>query len=219
MKYCIKCKVHIRTDSDNCPLCQRPVNGGTGEQIYPKSGSKPKDYEEYFKRVLLITAAVAIISTAINALFPTTGFWALIVIIGLACFWAFFLLVVYKKDNISKNITFQVFYITTGCVAWDLATGWSGWSLDYVFPIVCVLAVMSMFVVAKVMKLNARDYVVFLFTDAAFGILPLVFYLLKLTNVVYPSIIGSSLSLLSLVSILIYQWRFIRLEFSKRFHL
>ena len=219
MKYCIKCKVNVRSDSKRCPLCQRPMSGGTDEQLYPQITSVYEEFEALFKSMLFLTAAVAIASVAANALLPSKVFWALRVILGLASFWVFLLLVINKKHNIAKRITNQVMFVTVGSVVWDFITGWKGWSLDYVFPIVCVIAVASKFILAKVMSLNARDYVVSLIADAFFGILPLVFYFLKLTNVVFPSIIGSALSLLSLVSIVIYQWSTIRLEFSKRFHL
>ena len=219
MRHCSKCKVHIRSDSKNCPLCQRPLRDGESEQFYPSITSVYKEHEDFFKKTLFLSAASAIVTTAINALFPSRGFWSLRVILGLASFWVFLLLVINKRDNIAKHITYQVVFITIGCVVWDFFTGWKGWSLDYVFPIVCVIAVASMFILARVMQLGPRDYVVCLIADAFFGILPLVFYLLNLTKVVFPSIVGSALSLLSLVSIIIYQWSTIRLEFSRRFHL
>ena len=172
-----------------------------------------------FKRLLFLSAAISIITTAINALLPQRGFWAFYIIFGLGCFWIFLLIVINKRNNIPLHITYQAVFITVGCVVWDLITGWTGWSLDYVFPIVSVIAVSSMFIVAKLMNLNARDYVVCLIANGFFGILPLVFHLLNLTDVVFPSIIGSALSLLSLVSIVIFQLETIRLEFSKRFHL
>jgi len=219
MKYCIKCMVHIRSDDNHCPLCQRVLNGGVNVQIYPLVTSVYKQFEGFFKRMMFLTAAVAIITLAINALFPAKGFWALFVILGLVCFWVFLYLVINRINNIARKVTQQVIFTTVACVVWDFLTGWKSWSLDYVFPIVCVIAVFSMFILAKVMKLNARDYVVCLIANAVFGILPLIFYFLNLTNVYSPSIIGSALSLLSLVSIIIYQWETIRLELSKRFHL
>ncbi|MCL2045576.1 MAG: DUF6320 domain-containing protein [Oscillospiraceae bacterium] len=219
MKHCVKCKVNVRTESKRCPLCQRPLTGGENEQLYPVVNSVYKEYEAYFKQMLFATAVIAIGTVSANAIIPSERFWSLTVIFGMASFWVFLLLVINKKHNIAKRISNQVFFVTIGCVAWDFFTGWKGWSLDYVFPIVCVIAVMSMFILARVMKLNARDYVVCLIADAFFGVLPLVFYFLKLTNVIYPSIVGSALSLLSLVSILIYQYNTIRLELTKRFHL
>ena len=219
MKYCVKCKVRIRSDMMICPLCQRRLSGNGDESIYPKITSVFSQFQTFFNRMMFITAAAAIFSVAINFLVPSKRLWSLYVILGLASFWIFLMLVIKKRENVAKQITSQVMFTTIGCVVWDLIIGWRGWSLNYIFPTVCVIAVCAMFILAKVMKLDASDYVVCIIANAFFGILPMVLYFFKLISVIYPSILGSALSLLALVSIIIFQREIIRLELAKRFHL
>ena len=55
--------------------------------------------------------------------------------------------------------------------------GWRGWSLDYVIPSVCVLAMIVMAVGAKLLKIGVRDLIIYLFIDAIFGLIPAIFYM------------------------------------------
>jgi hypothetical protein len=104
-------------------------------------------------------------------------------------------------------------------VGWDHATGWRGWSLDYLIPIVCIVAMISLAVIAKVTKMPIGDYFVYLFADITFGIVPLVFYLTGLLHVVIPSIVCIAFSVISFTALLLFEGKFMRLELTRRFHL
>nr|WP_242965349.1 DUF6320 domain-containing protein [Dehalobacterium formicoaceticum] len=104
-------------------------------------------------------------------------------------------------------------------VLWDWRIGWKGWSLDYVIPAVCVAAIFTLYVTAKVMKLSARDYIVYFLLGGLFGIVPLLFILFGWLNVLYPSIISVAANIIFLSAIIIFQGENIKSELSKRMHL
>ena len=63
----------------------------------------------------------------------------------------------HKWRNIPKNMIYQVVILSLLAVVWDRFTGWHGWSLDYVIPILCVTAMVSMSAIAKVCLLYTSD--------------------------------------------------------------
>ena len=101
---------------------------------------------------------------------------------------------------------------------WDLLIGWRGWSLNFVIPIACSVALLSLAIIARVMKLPPGDYIVYLIVDIVFGIAPLVFYLTGLVSIALPSIICISLSVLTLSALIVFEGKHMLQELTKRFH-
>jgi len=72
------------------------------------------------------------------------------------------------------------------CSILDWKIGWRGWSLDYAVPILCVAALLVMYITAKVMRLSARDYISYFLLGGLFGIVPVLFILFDIVKVDYP---------------------------------
>lgn len=221
MRFCDKCKVNIRGNMEYCPLCHSKLTGESDESeiLYPSMPSIYKQFELFFKILFLSTVSAAICCVAINILVPAPIFWALFVILGVICFWILLIVAIRKRNNIPKIISQQVFLISLLSVLWDYVTGWYQWSLDYVIPIACIMGIIVLMVIAKVMKLPTEDYIICFFADIIFGIIPIVFYLTDIINTIIPTIICVALSLISLVSILLFEGDKIKIELEKRLHL
>lgn len=215
---CKKCGIEVRGAEIVCPLCQHRLSGEPGETVYPRIPTVYRQHELFFKCLALSSIAAGIICIAVNLLLPSGGFWSFFVVLGLLCFWVSLAYAVKKKDNIPKNITMQVFLISVLSYGWDLVTGWHGWSLDFVIPITCGAAMLSLFIIAKVMKLPPEDYLVYFMVDILFGVVPLIFYLTGLIHVAVPSVICISLSSLSLTALIIFEGKEMVRELVRRFH-
>ncbi|MDD2218391.1 MAG: DUF6320 domain-containing protein, partial [Eubacteriales bacterium] len=133
--------------------------------------------------------------------------------------WLSIALVFRNKNNITNNIMWFVILVSSLSVLWDWKIGWKGWSLDYVIPIVCVTAIFAMYVAAKAMRLSAKDYMIYFLLGGLFGIIPIVFILFNWLNVLFPSIISVSVSIIFLSAIIIFQGENIRSELDKKMHL
>jgi len=95
-------------------------------------------------------------------------------------------------------------YILSGLVVfWDWKIGWRGWSLDYAVPILCVAALLVMYITAKVMRL-ARDYISYFLLGGLFGIVPV------------PSLVSVAASIIFLAAIIIFQGDSIKEEFKTK---
>ncbi len=219
MKYCENCKVNVRGVNKICPLCQSKLTGHSDEVMYPEIKSVFKQYELFFKLLVLGTVSGGVASVAVNIILPKSGFWSFFVVLGIVCFWISLYYGFKKRHNLPRNISNQVLLVSGLCVVWDLITGWHGWSLDYVFPCACAFSIISLVIVAKIFKLPPGDYQMCLTVDIIFGAVPVVFYVTGLANIAIPSVICTAISIISFVFILLFNGKEIKEEIIKRFHI
>ncbi|MCQ2008397.1 MAG: DUF6320 domain-containing protein [Sporolactobacillus sp.] len=218
MKYCGKCKVSIRGKDANCPLCQSRLSGTDEEELYPFVPTIYRQYELFFKLLIFVTIMIGVLCVAVNLILPDSGFWSLFVAVGIGCFWISLIYALQKKDNIPNNITAQVFILSALSLGWDWFTSWRGWSLNYVIPIACSVAMISLAIIAKVTKMPAEDYIVYFIIDIVFGIVPLILYFTGQVGFIIPSVICISLSVLSLSALILFEGKNVLQEIAKNFH-
>lgn len=220
MQYCEHCNVQIKGTHKNCPLCQNALSDTykNEENLFPVI---PEMYKKnlILRMMIFISISIITISIAVDAMFPVKFNWLMFVIAGIGCIWASLAVVIWKRHNIPKSIVLQVAVITILAVLWDWRTGWHGWSIDYMLPLICVLAMIVMYITAKVLHLGVHDFLIYLVLDGIFGFLPLIFIIFGGLHVLYPSIICVSISVLSLSAILLFEGENIKEELDKRMHI
>lgn len=221
MPYCSHCQVKIREPKQECPLCRNPLShdGDLTDQreLFPEI---PPSYERHLalRIMIFISIVTTVVSFVIDKLFPTEMNWPFFVLFGLLSMWLSLIMVIQKRHHITKNIMWQVTIVSVLSIIWDWGTGWRGWSLDFVIPIVCVAAMLVMYVTARVMKLGVRDYITYFLLDGLLGVIPILFISFDWVDVIYPSVISVALSIIFLAAILIFQGESIKSELIKRMH-
>lgn len=221
MKYCRHCKVDIREDRDRCTLCENILeeeSKGESEEVFPQI---PPFYESRLalKIMIFISIVAIVVSFGIDMIFPSDINWPMLFMFAVISIWGGLVIIIQKRYHIPKKILWQVIIISILAVFWDYQTGWRGWSLDYVIPIACVSAMIIMYITAKIMNLSIRNYITYAFLDGIFGIIPILFIIFDLVDVVYPSIISIGFSIISLSAIFIFQGKAIKTEMNKRMHI
>ena len=221
MKYCNHCEVKIRGEQEKCPLCGNMVSGianDHNEKIFP---TIPPYYEKHLAiRILLfISIATVVISFSVNILFPSNINWPLFLLFALVSIWLGVIAIVQRRYHIAKKIVRQVCIISLLGIFWDWNIGWKGWSLNYVIPITCMAAMITMYIIAQIMKLSIREYITYALIDGLFGIIPILFFIFGWINVIYPTIICVALSIISLSAIFIFRGKDIKMELDKRMHI
>lgn len=222
MQYCNHCKVHIKNKTDRCALCGNilpPLDDGTKiKRTFPVI---PPFYQSHLamKIMIFISIASVVVSFAINMIFPSDINWPILFVFALISVWLGLIVILQKRYHIPKKIIWQVAIISLLSIFWDWKTGWRGWSLDYVIPAAIVSAMILMYVTARIMKLSARDYITYSLIDGFLGIIPILFILFDWVNVIYPSIISITVSIVSLLAIFVFQGQDIRAELDKRMHI
>jgi len=220
MKYCSNCKVNIVGNRKNCPLCQEILSGDKySDEIFPKISFVYKEHGLFFKMVLLASIIIASVSVAMNILLPQRGAWSLFVLGGLCSVWASMINVINKRNNIPKNIVYQVMIISVIVVLWDIITGWKGWSINYVIPLVCFFAMITMAIISKVRKLFIEDYILYIIIDGLFGIVPIIFIMTGILTALLPSLLCIVTSIISLSTIIIFEEHSLWAEVKRRLHI
>lgn len=221
MQNCIHCKVEIKGEHTVCPLCAGIMEdkGESSEDVFPHI---PTIYQEFniFIRVLILASIIGVVvSFAVNMIFTKESFWSILVAAGVVSMWISLFFIIRNKNNIAKTILWQVGIISVLSVIWDRSMGWYGWSIDYVIPTVCVLAMIVMAVGAKILKIGVRDLIIYLLIDAIFGFIPALFILFGWVNVLFPSVICVAVSLISLSSLILFEGDNMKTELNKRMHI
>lgn len=221
MRYCSHCKVNVRGKRDKCVLCENILeeeSNAKSEEIFPKI---PPFYESHLalKIMVFISIVALVVSFGINMIFSSNINWPMLFMLAVISIWIGVIIIIQKRYHIPKKILWQVIIISVLAVLWDYKTGWRGWSIDYIIPIACVSAMIIMYITAKVMKLSVRDYITYVFLAGIFGIIPILFIIFNLVDVVYPSIISIGFSIILLSAIFIFQGKEIKDEITKRMHI
>lgn len=222
MLHCEHCKVDLPGNPGRCPLCQNaPV--GTPDNAESRFPDLPSP-KQTMDRIIFIWAAFASVCAAaicitINLISHVGGWWSLFVVIGIASLWIDFYLMLKNRKNLPKNILWQVAAVSIIAFLWDFFTGYRGWSLDYVLPILCTCAMVAMTVIAKIRRLDIQDYILYLVIDCILGVVSLVLILTGVTRVIIPSAISFGSSLIFLAFLFIFEGKALMAEIQRRLHL
>lgn len=221
MKFCSKCKLSVAGQRRYCPLCQGVLQDldANDNEVFPVIPTIFHKYNLFFRILILLSIIVTVISVIIDMMVFNRIWWSFFVAAGIGCFWLSMAIAISKRRNIPKNILYQVVDISALAVIWDLCTGWRAWSIDYIVPSACTLAMLSMAIIAKVTNLRVKDYIIYLVIDAFFGIIPLIFILTGILDERLPSLICVATSVISLAALILFEGENMHGEFKRRLHL
>lgn len=221
MLYCKKCNLHITGTPKYCPLCQGELTGSRkeAENLFPFVPPIIFIHRTMLQWILFATVVVAVICIFLNISFPFSGSWSIFVVMGFVSLWVTVAMIIKKRNNIPKNILWQVGIVSALAIFWDHFTGYSGWAINFVVPILCTCAMIAMALIAKIRKLEIEDYIVYLLLDCLFGIIPLICLLRGSLYFVYPSTICVAASLISLSALFLFEGKAFRAEIIRRMHL
>ena len=221
MLRCKNCKILLPGAYARCPLCQGDLTGepDPGGNVYPALPARAGERRSVLARIAFGTAAAGAVCIAVNLTLPASGPWCLFVIGGILSFWISFALVVQKRKNLPKTILWQVIILSLLAFLWDRFTGFQGWSLNYVLPILCTAAMAAMAILAKIRNLDIQDYVLYLIIDCVFGILSCSLLAAGRITEPIPSAVCFAATDISLAALLLFQGRAFLAELQRRFHM
>jgi len=217
--YCEKCKVTVRGKYARCPLCQRKLKGETGEEIFPEPVQETKKIKAFLRFCSFASIVVLVLSIAINFAFPDYGWWSIFVLAGMTSLWILLGVLINKKDNILTTMIWQAAIISVLATAWDILTGFRGWSVEFVIPILLTANMAGMALFAQITRIRQEDYLIYLVIDSSWGLLCVFFIVFNVAEIVIPSIICVCASVISLSALNIFEGRALRAELRRRLHL
>lgn len=217
MLYCKQCGVRVTGSPERCPLCQGPLTGEAGEDLYPQTAERP--YGKALRWAALLTIAAGAVCGAVNLSVPDSGLWCLFVIAGLATTWLLLWAALRKRSSPAKVILWQLGMVCALSLLWDWCTGCHGWSVDFVLPIFIPCMQLATAVAVRALRLREEEYLFYLALCVAAGLLPLLSLAFGLPRVVYPSTICGGISVVALAALVLFKGSELKEELARRVHL
>ena len=196
--------------------------GITAEKVEPEfpkpqmpSEQEMKVYKVYSFLCLVLAATMVVTDLNFHPRIRWTWFSAG----GVATMWIASSIGFFKRYNLLKNVMWQLLIGSIICFIWDGFTGWHGWSVDLVLPILSVATLAGMFVIAKVQKSPVREYLIYEIMAAIYGlILPVILLVCGVVRKPTVSMFGALICFLFLVGVILFKGREFKEEMYKNLH-
>jgi hypothetical protein len=222
MRYCNNCKVTIENDFDLCPLCKKKTiksSNDTLENDFPMQNISKGDMNKKIAR-LFVFAFIALIGLNIllNLIFSFTFIWAPYSIVIL--FYAYLMIMNAMRSyrNIGTIVVINVYMLSIIGFILDMILGFSGWSLDYLAPILILAGIISLVIFIFIKPLLFLNYFIYMLTITFFGIIQLVLLLSNIIEFKVISIIAVFTSIMTIIGMFMFGDKKAKNEFIKRFH-
>lgn len=220
MQYCPSCQMHIAGNKCCCPLCGGALEGKGDPQseIFPRL-TPSKSLGRRVLRILALTGAAATaVCVLINLAMGTAVWWSLFVAGGVACgILTVAIGIAYRRD-IPQNIAWETALVILLAILWDAATGWLGWSLDFVFPCACATGLVMEIALWGILKTPVHVVAGPMGGLGLAGLVPGVLVLVGLVNFALPSLLCTAFSVLFLAGLMLLRRRTAWGELRRRFH-
>lgn len=219
MKYCEKCGVSVRGEKERCPLCNAVLQGEPEASGFPELPNEHKRRRLWISILALVSVTACVVCLLLNFMFRERGPWSLFVLGGTLCMWVMLGIALHKQRNIPKTLVWEVFIATLLCVWWDHFTGWNRWSINFVMPIICMGAMVTLVFMFRLFHVPSGSLIVYLLVDFLLGVVQMVLLLSGWITVPLPSLLCVGVSLIMLAAMLIFRGRHVREELRRRLHM
>ena len=220
MQYCPSCQMHIAGNKCCCPLCGGALEGKGDPQseIFPRL-TPTRSMARRVLRILALTGAAATaVCVLINLAMGTAVWWSLFVAGGVACgILTVAIGIAYRRD-IPQNIAWETALVILLAMLWDAATGWLGWSLDFVFPCACATGLLMEIALWGILKTPVHVVAGPMGGLGLAALVPGVLVLVGLVNFALPSLLCTACSILFLAVLVLLRRRTAWGELRRRFH-
>lgn len=221
MQSCKKCGVQINGYKRCCPLCQGELVG-TPEPLleaFPQQPA-PKYDRGLLKKLLHFLAIVGIaICLVVEFSFTRGQTWIYFAVAGIISGWITMYVALTFRGRIFKNMTCLLLLVTVLGMIWDAATGWRGWSVDYVLPICCLLMLAGILFFSKILHAEESEYMIHLIIITLYSLLPFLLLIIGIIDVPIPSVICAVAAFLMIAALLVFKGKTFFAELSRRMHI
>lgn len=219
MAKCMQCQIEVLDETEVCPLCRAILEQSEPmENMYPNIRSRFKWLKLVSRIYFFCVLLVSVVLLGIDIRLGTQVWWSIIV--GCALLYSYLVLryaVLGQSGYRGKVLVLAVMAVLMA-VAIDFASGYRGWSVDYVLP-GGVLAVDA--IVLGCMICNRRSWQSYMLWQLGMilcSLIPAVLYLLGLEHNEYLAFLPLAVSVAIFLGTVIIGDRKARMELARRFH-
>ena len=219
MKYCSKCQMKVQNQLNNCPLCGQSLESVEFEieRDYPEQFAKKRRFS--IRKFIIFLAMVIISFSFISGIFQDFQWnWVLIITASTLYVTISAILGSRVKRNIGPNILTQVIGISALSIIIDYFLGYSGWSLDIIFPLDLMAGTT---IITVMILLNPKRFTDLVIYQLMFGLMGIVILAMIYFQVILfrqIAIIGSYYTIITCVGLFFFADRQMIHELKKKFH-
>lgn len=219
MKYCSKCQMKVQNQLNNCPLCGQSLESVEFEieRDYPEQFAKKRRFS--IRKFIIFLAMVIISFSFISGIFQDFQWnWVLIITASTLYVTISAILGSRVKRNIGPNILTQVIGISALSIIIDYFLGYSGWSLDIIFPLDLMAGTT---IITVMILLNPKRFTDLVIYQLMFGLMGIVILAMIYFQVIIfrqIAIIGSYYTVITCVGLFFFADRQMIHELKKKFH-
>lgn len=221
MKKCPKCQVEILDDTYICPLCLCVLEGEDtteGTKIYPTVQFNVKRYH-MLKRIFsfILVLIVALFSVG-NYLIYNSLVGYIVVIVSAFYFAITVRYSVLHRANLAAKILVQTIGALVLIVVIDNAIGYTGWSVNYVLPCICLIANIAIMLLMIVNHMNWQEYIMYQLSMTVLSLSQIILIACKIIEWPILAAVSITISVLILLGTILFGDKRVENELIRRFH-
>ena len=219
MSKCRNCRIEILDNTDRCPLCHSALERGpVPESMYPDVLSPARRLALACRIYLFSAIVLESLLVALNILLGHEFLWS--VFTGLGLLYVYLLLryaLLGRSGYRGKTFVLTLMAVLMA-VAADFATGYRGWSVDYVLPLGIIFMDISIFVLMMVNRRCWQSYIIWVIFMLLCSLIPAGLYIMGLDHNICFAFLPLTLSAYLFLGSMIIGGRRAKLELKRRFH-
>jgi len=217
MTKCSKCNVELNTVSDICPLCNSEIKNNN-DSIYPVvKNNLTKTL--LMKKIFFINCLVCIIILLINYFCTPNIKWSIFVVIQLIGMYFIFCKVLRGRNKILRLLFMLNFIICIISIFWDYYVGFSGWSINYVLPSLCICYGVFMIILRFVKYFAFRENTSYIYLNVCIEFVPIILVMLDKVSFPLLAIISFVMGVLNILILLIFDGSSFKEDIRKKLHI
>lgn len=217
MSKCVKCNVSVDTLSDRCPLCNSEIKLSKNT-TYPKL--KTKLTRNLFRRIVFVIAvAICIVVALINYLLTPNIKWSLFVILQIFLMYYVFYHVLDGRKKVVKLLFILNIFVCALSIFWDYYVGFRGWSINYVFPSLCITYGIFMIILRFVNYFAFRENSSYIYFNVCLEFLPILLLNLDKISVGILAYLSAILGIINLFVLIIFDGSSLKSDIARKLHI
>lgn len=217
MSKCLKCDVNVNTVTNKCPLCDSIIDE-TKDCLYPKKINGLK-YGFVRKISLFIALMCSLCVVLLNFYLTPTYRWSVFVIIQLFISYMIFFKILNGRNRVLRMLFMLNIFVCSLSIFWDIYIGFSGWSLDYVLPSLCITYGIFVLLLRFINYFAFRQNSSYIYFNTCLGFVPIVLLYFDIVKLDILADLSALIAFVNLIILIIFDWSDLKEFISKKFHL
>lgn len=224
MKHCNHCKVDVNSKNSFCPLCYNALETVSGDEltpIYDVCDKKPRsDVKNHFiLKLFTLFSIIAVAGAVFINLIVGGKFWAGIVITSILYLWILIRHTIVSYRNAFEKVFLQLVGISLILISTSFMSVDNGWFLNYVLPSVLSGASLTLLMVLFCSRRRKAYEFSFFIIFLIMIIVGVIFWCTSFAEYKLLYSICVIINSLIVVGMLLMDFKTIKTEFLKKFHL